>query len=386
MKKSATPTVQASGLFHRMFGVWSRRGNSLPVRKLALAVLLATMATFLGVFAVAQAQQADGAITGLTLTSDAPGTLTATWDAASPTPTDYRVDWAKSDEDFQSWKVDEGHKYPAPTATTVTIADLDHDTEYKIRMRARYYRGEHEDAPWGGPWAKATITVAGEPAETPTPEPAEADTTPAAGTRDSDTPETPETPDSSAPAAPSMMGTSVSPEGRVLLLWQDPSDDSITGYQVLRGPDAASLVVIEEDTGSSGTSYTDTAPPAGETHTYAVKARNASGLSDLSNTLTATVPAAEEEEEELVTAQQNRGTLPGLQPGRKPQVEGSTNPLNIPSGQLHGKVRRSRSVPPTTRTAATAEFDFHAITVLLEGSWRPRRHRFAASDLLVTRA
>ena len=292
MKKSATPTVQASGLFHRMFGVWSRRGNSLPVRKLALAVLLLAAVAFGGVFAVAQAQAANGAMTGVTLTSDTPGTLTVSWEAASPTPTDYRVDWAKSDEDFQSWKVDEGHKYPAPTATTATIADLEHDTEYKIRMRARYYRGEHEDAPWGGPWAKATITVAGEPAETPTPEPAEADTTPAAGTRDSDTPDTP---DSSAPAAPSMMGTSVSPEGRVLLLWQDPSDDSITGYQVLRGPDAASLVVIEEDTGSSGTSYTDTAPPAGETHTYAVKARNSTGLSPLSNTLTATVPAAEEE-------------------------------------------------------------------------------------------
>ena len=47
---------------------------------------------------------------------------------------------------------------------------------------------------------------------------------------------------------------------------------------------------------SSSTSYTDTAPPAGQTHTYGVKARNASGLSDLSNTLTATMPAAEEEE------------------------------------------------------------------------------------------
>ena len=80
-------------------------------------------------------------------------------------PTDYRVDWAKSDEDYQSWKVDEGHKYPTPTATAATITDLDHDTEYKIRMRARYYRGEHEGKSWGGPWATDTITVAGEPAE-----------------------------------------------------------------------------------------------------------------------------------------------------------------------------------------------------------------------------
>ena len=137
-----------------------------------IAVMLLAAAVTSGLYIATTVQaESHGAITGLTLTSDAPGTLAVSWDAASPTPTDYRVDWAKSDEDYQSWKVDDGHKYPAPTATTVTIADLEHDTEYKIRMRARYYRGEHEGKSWGGPWATETITVAGEPAETPTPEP-----------------------------------------------------------------------------------------------------------------------------------------------------------------------------------------------------------------------
>ena len=136
-----------------------------------------------GTFGTLQAQESNGAITGLTLTSDAPGTLTVSWDNASPTPTDYRVDWAKSDEGYKSWKVDEGHNYPAPSATTATITDLDHDTEYKIRMRARYYKGEHMGSSWGGPWAEATITVAGEPADTPTPEPSP-DPTPDPGTID----------------------------------------------------------------------------------------------------------------------------------------------------------------------------------------------------------
>ena len=368
---------------------------------------------------VAQAQGVDGAITGLTLTSDAPGTLTVSWNAASPTPTDYRIDWAKSDQDYQSWKVDEGHKYPAPTATTETIADLEHDTEYKIRMRARYYRGEHEGKSWGGPWATETITVAGEPAETPTPEPVEEepveeepveeepveeepvkkepgqrpprddpapeDTTPAAGTIETLTatddddgqllltwqaPAAPNAdptdyhvnwgksaedypadtaeagnahPDSTThtlagleydteynirvrarysdgenadspwngpwtettaqvklplPAAPSFINTAIT-EGQVLLSWSNPSDDSITGYQILRGPKADSLVIIEDDTGSSSTSYTDETPPTGQTHTYGVKARNASGLSP-AGTAPATVPAAEEEV--LITA------------------------------------------------------------------------------------
>ena len=97
----------------------------------------------------------------------------------------------------------------------------------------------------------------------------------------------------------------MSPDGDVLLSWFNlEEDDSITGYQILRGPDADSLAIIEDDTGSNGTSYTDATPPAGQTHTYAVKARNPAGLSPLSNTLTATVPEPEPEEE-LVTSRQN---------------------------------------------------------------------------------
>ena len=360
-----------------------------------LITITATAALYIG---NVQAQSSRGAITGLTLTSTTAGTLTVSWDAASPTPTDYRVDWAKSSEDYKSWKVDDGHVYTAETATTTTITDLSHDTEYKIRMRARYYRGEHEGKSWGGPWATTTITVAGEPAETPTPEPvqqpvkedpvqeepAEEDTTAEAGTIDTlaatddaagqlvltwDPPAAPnaaptdyhvnwakstedypadtaeagnahptttthtlpdleydtdynvrvrahysdgENADSPwngpwtettaqvklpLPEAPFIGATAVTPDVDVLLSWFNlEEDDSITGYQILRGPKADSLVVIEDDTGSTSTSYTDETPPAGQTHTYAVKARNASGLSPLSNTLTATVPAAREEQ------------------------------------------------------------------------------------------
>ena len=368
-----------------------------------LAVLAAVITTLALSNFTAEAQGNPGAVANLQLTSTTAGTLTVSWDAASPVPTDYRIDWAKSGEDYKSWKVDEGHKYPDPSATTATIADLDHDTEYKIRMRARYYRGEHEGKSWGGPWAEATITVAGEPAETPTPEPVKEepvqqpprdDPDPPAGSietltaTDDDTSQllltwtapaapnadptdyhvnwaksTEEYPANTAeagnahptgtthtlaglefdtdykirvrarysdgenaanpwngpwtettaqvklplPAAPFIGATAVSPDGEVLLSWFNlKEDDSITGYQILRGPKADSLVIIEDDTGSNATSYTDETPPAGQTHTYAVKARNSAGLSDLSNTLTATLPAEETEEEEeiLITAQQ----------------------------------------------------------------------------------
>ena len=348
-----------------------------------LAVLAAVITTLALSSFTAEAQGNSGAIANLQLASTTAGTLTVSWDATSPTPTDYRVDWAKSGENYTSWKVDDGHVYTAETVTTTTITDLAHDTEYKIRMRARYYRGEHEAKSWGGPWAEATITVAGEPAETPTPEPVqEEESTTEAGAidtltaTDDDTGQlvltwgSPAAPNATPtdyhvswaksaedypadtaeagndhptdttltltgldfdtdynirvrarytdgenadspwngpwtettarvklplPMAINMTGAAVSPASQVFLFWSYPSNDSITGYQILRGPKADSLVVIEDDTGSTSTSYTDTAPPAGQTHTYAVKARNASGLSPMSNTLTATVPAAREE-------------------------------------------------------------------------------------------
>ena len=288
MNPSSQPAPQT-----RAFQSW----RSIFLATILLVTVAITISTFY--FATVHAES-HGAITGLTLTSDTPGTLTVSWDAASPTPTDYRVDWAKSDEEYTSWKVDDGHKYPAPTATTATIADLEHDTEYKIRMRARYYRGEHEGKSWGGPWATETITVAGEPAETPTPEPAETPTPepakeePVKRPPKDDPARDDPAPEDTTPAAPSFINTAVT-EGQVLLSWSNPADDSITGYQILRGPDADSLVVIEDDTGSSSTSYTDTAPPAGQTHTYGVKARNSAGLSP-AGTATATVP------EVLITA------------------------------------------------------------------------------------
>ena len=406
------------------------------------AILLAAVTISTFYFSSAQAQANKGAITGLTLTSDAPGTLTVSWDTASPTPTDYRVDWAKSSEDYKSWKVDEGHKYPDPSATTATIADLDHDTEYKIRMRARYYRGEHEGKSWGGPWAEATITVAGEPAETPNPEPSP-EPTPAPGTIDTlaatdddagqlvltwDPPAAPnaaptdyhvnwaknsedypadtaeagnahptttthtlagleydtdynvrvrarysdgENADSPwngpwtettaqvklpLPAAPFIGATAVSPDGDLLLSWFNlEEDDSITGYQILRGPDADSLVVIEDDTGSSSTSYTDETPPAGQTHTYGVKARNASGLSDLSNTLTATVPAAKKEEVLIVARHESVDNT----------LVSNLGETDAPQGTVAGLrfgIDREIAMPFTTGTNA---FGYHLTSIQL---------------------
>ena len=198
-----------------------------------------------------------GTIETLTTTDDDTGQLLLTWTtpaAPNADPTDYHVNWGKSTEDYPADTAEAGNAHP--TDTTLTLTVLDFDTEYKIRVRARYTDGENAASPWNGLWTETTAQV-----KLP------------------------------LPAAPSFINTAVT-EGQVLLSWSNPSDDSITGYQILRGPDAENLVVIEDDTGSSSTSYTDTAPPAGQTHTYAVKARNSAGLSP-AGTATATVPAAE---------------------------------------------------------------------------------------------
>ena len=42
-------------------------------------------------------------ISGLTLASDSPGTLSITWDVPAPIPQDYRVRWARSNESFVSY-------------------------------------------------------------------------------------------------------------------------------------------------------------------------------------------------------------------------------------------------------------------------------------------
>ena len=105
---------------------------------------------------VVQVQQDDGAISALTLTGDTPGTLDVSWDAPTgAAPTDYRVNWARSGEDYPPWTDNTANLHP--TTTNQQISGLDEGAEYKVRVRARYHHAA--DGPWSGPWAEATQTV-----------------------------------------------------------------------------------------------------------------------------------------------------------------------------------------------------------------------------------
>ena len=82
----------------------------------------------------------------------------------------------------------------------------------------------------------------------------------------------------------------------VTLTWNDPGDDSITGYVILRrvrendvGGDFSVLVA---DTGSAATTYTDDTVAAGTTYTYRIKAINGAGTSERSRWFHIDIPAA----------------------------------------------------------------------------------------------
>ena len=154
--------------------------------------------------------------------------------------------------------------------------------------------------------------------------------------------ETPAAPVSpSAPAKPTGLTASSVSHDSVTLSWDDPDDDSITGYRVLRrsrdgdahgdGEGSAEFVPIVDDTGSASTSYTDSSVSAQTRYVYRAKAINSAGLSERSSyvnvetlaappptpepvtTTVVVVPPEEPEEPEFALQQQvtiiDRGTL-----------------------------------------------------------------------------
>ena len=96
---------------------------------------------------------------GVSLSSDAPGTLDISWDEPTPAPDDYRVIWARVGERFSSWRDDNGNAFPAENSLRLT--GLDENTEYKVRVRARYSSAGLLNGPWSD---IATLEVAGQPA------------------------------------------------------------------------------------------------------------------------------------------------------------------------------------------------------------------------------
>ena len=84
--------------------------------------------------------------------------------------------------------------------------------------------------------------------------------------------------------------------GQVVLTWDDPDDDSITGYVILRrlpGVDPeGQFDELVADTGTAATSYTDDTVAAETRYTYRIKAINEHGTSERSRWVHISTPAA----------------------------------------------------------------------------------------------
>ena len=104
-----------------------------------------------------------------------------------------------------------------------------------------------------------------------------------------------DTPVPPVPDQPTGLEATVS-NGQVVLTWDDPEDDSITGYVILRrirvNDQGGDFSVLVANTGSAATTYTDDSVAASTTYTYRIKAINQYGTSERSRWVHIDTPAA----------------------------------------------------------------------------------------------
>ena len=84
--------------------------------------------------------------------------------------------------------------------------------------------------------------------------------------------------------------------GQVVLTWDDPQDESITGYVILRrvrvDDQGGDFSVLVANTETAATTYTDDTVAASTTYTYRIKAINEAGTSERSRWFHIDTPAA----------------------------------------------------------------------------------------------
>ena len=97
------------------------------------------------------------------------------------------------------------------------------------------------------------------------------------------------------PAKPTGL-TGMVTHNEVSLSWDNPGDETITGYQILRRDKALHqkgvFLVHVNDTGNTDTTYVDESVEPETKYVYRIKAKNIAGLSERSNWFNATTPTA----------------------------------------------------------------------------------------------
>ena len=271
----------------------------LPILMAAwLFIIAATVIITSGLPGAVQAQAERGAIPSLTLHSTEPGQLIITWETPDPAPTDYRVRWAPTSENFLSYRDDNeaqrGNLYPLGGVTSLTLDNLTPGDSYKVQMRSRYYNADRSVRESSGPWTNtATQRVKDHPPAVPT------------------------------GLIAARIGHSV-----LTLTWGDPQDDTITGYRIMRGASATSLSTLENDTESVRTEYEDATVAPETSYHYAVVALSANGDSPQSGSLSTTTPAAPKKKD---PPPQRVGTRQSITTTEVP-ANWSLKPTGLPNG------------------------------------------------------
>ena len=347
-----------------------------------------------------------------------------------------------------------GNEYPSGSERSISLPGLTKGATFKVRARARYTSGGQNNGSWSGPWTDTvTARVQDNPPAAPTGLTADASydsvtlnwTAPTQGTvtgyrvfrgtdADSLSPIVQDTGNTStehtdatvaaettyhyavlalsqdgdgaqsaavsattpaepqpAPSAPTGL-TAVPSHDRVTLSWNEPQDSSITGYQIWRGADAASLASIKADTGNTLVSYVDDTVTAETIYHYAILALNPNGPGAQSATVSATTPATPQQSTETISLQlssANPGELTISWTGPVPapsdyRVIWAKQGLGFPSYKDANEANRGNEYPGGTETSIT-------LTGLAKGEtfkaqMRARYTRAGAVHVSVTRS
>ena len=208
--------------------------------------------------AAAPPQEPPPSPTNLTVTTNADGHLVLSWDApADDSVTGYRILRRRpsmGENTLQVYVSD-----TQSTSTTYTDTNVTADVLHVYRVKSINAAGQSGRSNFVNVTPQAPQGQHDEPDQQSTQE---------------------------APPAPTNLTAKVNASRHVVLSWNAPTDDSVTGYQILRrrpslGEDT--LRIYESDTGSTATTFTDTNVTAGLQHVYRVKAINAAGRSGRSN-------------------------------------------------------------------------------------------------------
>ena len=123
-----------------------------------------------------------------------------------------------------------------------------------------------------------------------------------------------DTPAAPVPAKPRGLSATASHD-RVVLTWDDPGDDSITGYVILRrvrvNAEGGEFSELVADTGTAAATYTDGTVAASTTYTYRIKAINEHGVSERSRWFHIDTPAAPEPPEPVNSPATGAPTISG---------------------------------------------------------------------------